>query len=67
VPHGAARGLDEGLIGTTVIQVSFMDSKLHICYPCRSLTDLLRIWLECYKDQNKPEIANGVGNITAMV
>jgi hypothetical protein len=27
VPQGAARGLDEGLIGTTVTQVSFMNSK----------------------------------------
>ncbi|KAH6713619.1 hexose transporter protein [Leptodontidium sp. MPI-SDFR-AT-0119] len=48
---GAARGLDEGLIGTTVTQKSF----------------IAEYGLSVTPTQNKTQLASRVGNITAMV
>jgi len=48
---GAARGLDEGLIGTTVAQKSFISEY----------------GLSVTHTQNKTQLASKIGNITAMV
>lgn len=48
---GAARGLDEGLIGTTVTQKSFISEY----------------GLSVTPTQNKTQLASRIGNITAMV
>lgn len=68
--QGAARGLDEGLIGTTVTQKSFISGELY--HKLCSLSTCTNSWHQEYglvtsKTLSDKDLQNKIGNITAMV
>lgn len=48
--QGAARGLDEGLIGTTVTQKSFISGSSTFSHHNVQLLMRSRIWTQCHTD-----------------